>query len=218
MNRTIKLLNGKEIQVGTMYCIGRNYAAHAREMGATTGGRPVIFIKPPAAYIESGEEIIIPEFSSEPHHEVELIAVVGEDCRDMEPEQAITKIAGYGVGIDVTLRDVQATAKKEGKPWATAKSFVTSAPISRIVPAEKIKDPQALEIELKINEEVRQKGSTANMIRTVAEIASYLSKVFTLVRGDVIFTGTPEGVGPMRKGDSVVAQLKGYVDIITTVR
>jgi 2-keto-4-pentenoate hydratase/2-oxohepta-3-ene-1,7-dioic acid hydratase in catechol pathway len=218
MSKTLKFTDGTTLQPGTMYCIGRNYAAHAREMGATTAGDPVIFLKPPAAYIENGEEIIIPDFSNDVHHEVELVAVIGKDCANINNNDAHEYIAGYAVGVDVTLRDVQSRAKESGKPWATAKGFYTSAPMSQIIPAAEIADPAELEIELEINGELRQKASTSLMVRTVGEIVSYLSKVFTLRRGDIIFTGTPSGVGPIGRDDSVTARLIGYAELNITAK
>jgi 2-keto-4-pentenoate hydratase/2-oxohepta-3-ene-1,7-dioic acid hydratase in catechol pathway len=149
---------------------------------------------------------------------VELVAVMGKDCANLSPDNINEYIEGYGVGIDVTLRDVQAKAKEKGKPWATAKGFRTSAPISEIIAAKEIGDPQQLEIELGINGEIRQKASTGLMVRSVAEIASYLSTVFTLRRGDIIFTGTPEGVGPIRPGDRIKARLAGFAEINITAK
>lgn len=190
----------------TMYCIGRNYAAHAAEMGASVPTDPIVFIKPPAAYCPSGSVITLPSFSHDVHHEVELVVVIGQDVDEIEEGQAWSVVAGIGVGIDLTARDVQARAKKNGEPWATAKSWRHSAPMSDIVPIDRV-GTGPWELRLAVNGETRQLGSTAMMERSVPRLISYLASIFSLRAGDVIFTGTPEGVGPVRRGDTVDAWL-----------
>jgi 2-keto-4-pentenoate hydratase/2-oxohepta-3-ene-1,7-dioic acid hydratase in catechol pathway len=212
-NRDFVFTNGERIPVGTMYCIGRNYAAHAREMNAPLPDAPLVFIKPPNAYLPHDSVLKLPTYSDNVHHEVELVVVIGADTDGCTAEQASMYIAGYGVGIDCTLRDVQAQAKAKGEPWSVSKSFRSSAPISRIVPAAEVSSADALELVLRTNGHERQRGSTAMMERSVGELVAYISTVFGLRRGDCIFTGTPEGVGKMSAGDVVEAELCGYTSL-----
>ncbi|MES2766726.1 MAG: fumarylacetoacetate hydrolase family protein [Bacteroidota bacterium] len=218
-NRSFTFKNGKTLPVGTMYCIGRNYALHAKEMGAAVPTDPIVFLKPPAAYVPDGGEIIIPEFSKNVHHELELVVVIGKDCENVLKEDAAEYIAGYAVGIDVTLRDVQSKAKEKGEPWAVAKGFKTSAPISDIIPGEVFKGGiPDFNIELYINDELRQRGTTADMERSIDELIAYLSQVFTLRAGDCIFTGTPEGVAQIRPGDRIRAEIPGQITLAVLVK
>lgn len=208
MQRTWNFTDGTTIPVGTMYCIGRNYAAHAREMGATVADDPIVFIKPPSAYRTEGVPIELPEFSRDVHHEVELVVVIGADADTIDARSAWDVVAGVGVGLDLTARDLQSEAKKNGHPWSVAKSWKGSAPVSRIIPLHQCgRGPW--ELGLHVNDHIRQQGSTADMERSVEQLIAYLSTVFTLQRGDCIFTGTPEGVGPLRAGDHVRATLDG---------
>ncbi len=141
MNKSvIKYVNGKEIEAGTIFCIGQNYAKHIAEMGTKKPTEPVIFIKPKQAIVLPDSKIELPKFSNNIHYEVELIILIDKDCDNISKNEAINYIGGYGVGIDLTARDIQSQAKKEGKPWATAKSFRYSAPISYIIPKENIED------------------------------------------------------------------------------
>ncbi len=214
----IKFTNGDKLNIGTMYCIGKNYAKHAAEMGGSVPKDPVVFLKPPAAYVEDGGVITIPEISKNVHHEVELVVAIGKDCVDVEEENVHEFIAGYAVGVDVTLRDIQQDAKDKGKPWTTAKAFRTSAPISQFIPASQVGKKNLFDIEIKVNDQLRQKGNTKDMERSVETLISYLSKVFTLRKGDLIFTGTPEGVSQIVSGDTIVASLIGHVDLNVTVK
>jgi len=200
-------LERKSIPVGKLLCIGRNYAEHAREMKADLPTEPVVFLKPASAIIASGDTVVIPPFSSELHHEVEMVVLIGKEGKNIARVSAFEYVAGYAVGLDMTLRDVQAKAKKAGLPWTVAKGFDTSAPVSEFVPASSIPEPGALPMTLLVNGEERQKGTTADMIFPVDVLVSYLSSVFTLEPGDLIFTGTPEGVGPVVTGDMLEAFL-----------
>jgi 2-keto-4-pentenoate hydratase/2-oxohepta-3-ene-1,7-dioic acid hydratase in catechol pathway len=206
--KKLKMDDGTEVPVGTMYCIGQNYAKHAAEMGSSVSDSPTVFIKPPSAYIENGDDILLPDFSSNIHHEVELVVLIGKDCRQINEEDAWQYIAGYAVGIDVTLRDLQGQAKKEGKPWSVAKGFYTSAPISTFVSQINFgSEIPFFDLKLWVNGELKQSGTTKEMERTVANLLKYLAGVFTLRRGDLIFTGTPEGVGQIKSGDKIYAEL-----------
>ncbi len=211
--------NGKTLPVGTMYGIGQNYDKHAREMGSSLQrGEKIIFIKPSSSYVPDGGTLILPKISSEVHHEVELVVVIGRECKNINKEDAWDCIAGFGVGIDATLRDLQKYAKEKGLPWAIAKGFRTSAPISKIVPVENFeRNKNDFEFELMINGETRQIGNSIDMIYSVGELIEFLSSIYDLQPGDIIFSGTPEGVGKLKDGDKLYANLKGFVDLkITT--
>jgi 2-keto-4-pentenoate hydratase/2-oxohepta-3-ene-1,7-dioic acid hydratase in catechol pathway len=211
-------LGSTEIPAGKLLCIGRNYAEHAREMKAEVPKEPVVFLKPASAIISSGETIVIPPFSHDVHHEVELVALIGKQGKNIARVSAFEYVAGYAVGLDMTLRDIQAEAKKKGLPWTVAKGFDTSAPVSPFVPAASIPDPQQLAISLSVNEIERQHGSTADMLFPVDVLVAYLSTVFTLEPGDMIFTGTPEGVGPVVTGDMIEASIESVGSLLVGVR
>jgi acylpyruvate hydrolase len=214
MRKELEFTNGKKLEIGTIYCLGSNYSKHIKEMGNIVSADPVIFLKPGNAYIKDGESIIPPRFSENVHHEVELVVVIGKDCRKVEEKDALDYVAGYAVGIDATLRDIQNKAKNNGQPWAVAKGFYTSAPISKVIEIEKFGTENVFfDLELKVNGEIKQSSNTKEMERNVAQIISYLSKVFYLEPGDCIFTGTPEGVGRIVPGDSLYASLGGLVEL-----
>ena len=207
--RSVILRDSNEaIPVGKILCLGRNYAEHAREMDAEIPERPLVFLKPSTALIQDGEQIAIPSISKDVHHEVELVVLIGKGGKDIPRESAYHHVAGYGVGLDMTLRDIQAEAKKMGLPWSVAKGFDTSAPVSHFVQKASVPDPHSLTLSLKVNGRIRQKSTTARMIFRIDEIISYVSSLFTLERGDLIFTGTPEGVGPVTSGDMLEAELE----------
>ena len=208
----------KSLKVGKILCLGRNYAAHAREMQAEVPAVPVVFIKPSTAIIHDGDAIIIPPFSHELHHEVEMVVVIEKGGRDIPVEEAYTHVGGYAVGLDMTLRDIQENAKGKGLPWSVSKGFDTSAPVSPAVPKELIPDPHGLEISLSVNGRIRQHSSTEKMILPVPDIVSYLSGVFTLEPGDLIFTGTPEGVGAVVPGDLLEATLQQVGTLRVTIQ
>ena len=210
--------NGKKLKVGTFYGIGKNYAKHAKEMGGEIPEEPIIFIKPGSSYIPDGGTILMPHFSENVHHEVELVVVIGKECRNVKKEDAIDYIAGYAVGLDVTLRDIQNKAKKEGNPWAISKGFATSAPVSKVAPAEDFMGftPDFM-LELKINGELRQKAYTIDLLHPVDELIEYLLNIFVLEPGDCIFTGTPKASGPIHAGDKLFAELLGIVSLEVNV-
>jgi len=197
--------------VGKILCLGHNYADHVREMKAETPQNPVVFLKPSTAIIDDAQAICIPRFSTQPHHEVELVVVIGKDGKDIPRSAAFSHVLGYGVGLDMTLRDVQAQAKSKGLPWSVSKGFDTSAPVSSIVPSGTIPDPHMLTLRCSVNGIVRQEASTNSMIFRIDRIIEYISSVFTLETGDLIFTGTPQGVGTVQHGDLIEAELVGYV-------
>lgn len=215
---TVSFQNGgQSLQVGKILCLGRNYAEHVKEMKADIPETPVVFLKPSTALIHSGDTVNIPAFSRDVHHEVEMVVVVGKKGKNIPRSEAFDHVAGYAVGLDMTLRDVQSDAKKKGLPWTVAKGFDTSAPVSDIVKKGAVADPHSLSLSLKVNASLRQHGNTGAMILPVDAIIAYLSSVFTLEEGDLIFTGTPEGVGPVVRGDTIEAALGSLVRLSVRV-
>jgi 2-keto-4-pentenoate hydratase/2-oxohepta-3-ene-1,7-dioic acid hydratase in catechol pathway len=207
-----------EYPIGKILCIGRNYVDHIKELGNEAPERPVVFMKPATSVIFDGEEIVIPPYSNDCHHEVELALLIGKNGRNIPLELAMEQIAGYGVAIDLTLRDVQAELKKKGLPWEIAKGFDTACPLSEFVAADRVREPQNVRIRLTVNGETRQDASASLMIHTIPEIISYMSGIFTLEPGDVILTGTPAGVGPIRSGDRLVAEISAVGSLRVSVR
>jgi acylpyruvate hydrolase len=199
--------SNKALEVRKIFCIGRNYADHAREMKADIPEAPVFFLKPSTAIIGEGGIIQIPPISKELHHEVEMTVILGRGGKNVPRGNALNLVAGYGIGLDMTLRDLQSEAKKKGLPWTLAKGFDTSAPLSAFVSAEQISDPHNLDLQLDVNGVTRQRSNTKNFIFKIDELISYISQFFTFEPGDIIFTGTPEGVAPAASGDRLEARL-----------
>ena len=208
----------KSITIGNIFCLGRNYPEHAKEMNADIPDSPIVFLKPSSAVIHSGEPIVRPAFSHQLHHEVELFVAIGIGGKNISPKESSRHILGYGVALDMTLRDIQSKSKKEGLPWTVSKGFDTSAPISDVIPAREIPDPYNLEIRCLVNGAERQRSSTGKMIFKLDRIIEYISSIFTLQEGDLIFTGTPEGVSTVNPGDIIQAELVGYATISHTVQ
>jgi acylpyruvate hydrolase len=215
--RTARLTSGQHFAIGKILCIGRNYAEHIQELGNATPEAPVIFIKPASSVIGEGEAIVIPPYSHDCHHEAELALLIGRKGKDIPADQAMEYVAGYGVGIDLTLRDVQGELKKKGLPWEIAKGFDTACPLSAFVEASHVSDPQNLQIRLTVNSETRQDGNTSMMIHRIPAIISHMSGKFTLEPGDVILTGTPAGVGRIVSGDNLVAEIPGVATLRVSV-
>ncbi|HJU07575.1 MAG TPA: fumarylacetoacetate hydrolase family protein [Rhodanobacteraceae bacterium] len=197
--------------VHRIYCIGRNYAEHAKEMGAEAVSRaqPVFFLKPADAIVSKGGDIPYPPATKDLHHEVEMVVALSCGGRDINAANALDCAFGYGVGLDLTRRDLQAAAKAKGLPWDVAKGFDASAPVSALRPASEIGHPAHAQLSLRVNDELRQQTDIDTMIFPVAEIIAELSKLFELRAGDLIFTGTPAGVGPLHRGDRFRAELQG---------
>jgi 5-carboxymethyl-2-hydroxymuconate isomerase len=208
----------QKIPVGKIVCVARNYAEHARELGNPVPDKAVLFIKPASSMLADGGTVIIPPHSHDCHHEIELAVLIGRSGKQITEEQAPDFVAGYAVALDLTLRDVQSELKAKGLPWEIAKAFDTSCPLSTFVPATTVADPQQLRLCLTINGERRQDGTTADMLRPVARLISEASTYFTLEAGDILLTGTPSGVGPIKSGDRVEAVIEGVgtlkVDVI----
>ena len=209
---------GHEYPIGKILCIGRNYVDHIKELGNETPAAPVVFMKPASSVIYDGDEIEIPLYSKECHHEAELAVLIGTAGKSIPLAEALQHVAGYGVAIDLTLRDVQNELKKKGLPWDIAKGFDTACPRSAFAPATAIADPQAVSIRLTVNGEPRQDGHTSLMINSVAELISHLSTIFTLEPGDIILTGTPSGVSAIVPGDLLVAEIPGVASLRVSVR
>ena len=200
-----------------IYCVGRNYAAHAKEMGADLREPPCFFIKDADAYAPSGAVIAYPPATSDYHYETELAVAIGAQGFNIAPEAAAGLVFGYAVGLDMTRRDLQGAAKKAGLPWDTGKNFPEAAPLGIITQASKAGDLAAAEISLQVNDAVRQRSTIADMIWSVPEIVSHLSRLYVLKPGDLIFTGTPEGVGPVKPGDQLRAQVSGLEALEITI-
>jgi len=215
--RTARLTSGRHFPIGKILCIGRNYSDHIRELGNATPEAPVIFMKPASSVIGEGDAIVIPPYSRECHYEVELALLIGRKGKDIPVDRAMEHIAGYGVGIDLTLRDVQDEQKKKGLPWEIAKGFDTACPLSAFVEASSVADPQNLEIRLTVNGKIRQDGNTSMMIHRIPAIISHMSGSFTLEPGDVILTGTPAGVSRIVSGDHLVAEIQGVATLRVSV-
>ena len=215
---TLTLPDGRELRPGKILCIGRNYAAHAAEMGSDVPTQPMVFLKPSTALIPDGGEIVLPPQSQEVHHELELVAVIGTGGKDIAEADALDHVAAYALGLDLTARDIQAEAKKKGHPWSVAKGFDTFAPLGPLADAASVGDPQALEIALTVDGETRQQGTTDRMMFSIAALVSYVSSVFTLEPGDLLYTGTPEGVGPVEAGQTLRCTGTGLPDLTVTVR
>lgn len=196
--------------VRRVFCVGRNYAEHAREMGMDpTREPPFFFTKPADAVVCGGGEVPYPSRTENLHHEVELVVALGRGGRDIPQTAALQVVYGYAVGLDLTRRDLQAEARAQGRPWDTAKAFDRSAPISAIAPAARIGHPARGRIALAVNGAWRQQGDLGEMTWSVPEIIAELSTLFELAPGDLIFTGTPAGVGPLVRGDRAEAEIDG---------
>jgi acylpyruvate hydrolase len=217
--RTVTFRNsGEELRVGKILCLGRNYRGHAREMDAEVPATPVVFLKPATALIRSGEDVVLPPISKELHYEAEMVVVIGKDGQNIAREKAMEFVGGYAVGLDMTLRDVQSEAKRKGLPWSIAKGFDTSAPLSSAVSSSNVPNPHVLSLSLAVNGVRRQHANTGEMIFRVEDIIAFCSSIFTLEKGDLIFTGTPEGVGAVRSGDRLVAELESVGSLTVQVR
>ncbi|TLY51341.1 MAG: fumarylacetoacetate hydrolase family protein [Gammaproteobacteria bacterium] len=200
--------------VHRIYCIGRNYADHAKEMGAPVErGTPMFFCKPADALVADGATMSYPSATKELHHEVEMVVALHSGGSDIAEHDARSHIFAYGVGLDLTRRDLQAAAKAKGHPWDVAKAFDSSAPLSVLRPASDIGHPEHAQLTLDVNGARRQQTDIAEMIFSVPQIIAELSKLFELKPGDLIYTGTPAGVAALQRGDSWDARLEGVAEL-----
>ena len=201
---------GDRFAVGNIFCVGRNYSEHAVEMGGDPDREPpFFFIKPNFSLLEPGQDMVYPDHSIDVHYEVEMVVALGQGGRRVPVETAMQLVYGFGVGIDMTRRDLQAAAKDKRRPWEAGKSFVHAAPCSVITPIQQTGVIDAAAISLEINDEVRQSGDINQMIWKIPEIISRLSELFVLCAGDLIYTGTPAGVGSIEIGDKLQANISG---------
>ncbi|GAB3468616.1 fumarylacetoacetate hydrolase family protein [Massilia terrae] len=192
-----------------VFCVARNYAAHAREMGANPDREPPFFFTKPAdAVVPAAGVVPYPSATNDMHHEVELVVAIGKPGVNVKPEDAMSLVWGYGVGLDLTRRDLQAAAKEAGRPWDMAKGFDASAPCSELHPVSAVGHPSQGRIWLEVNGALAQEGDLGDMIWRVPEVIAYLSGFVALQPGDLIYSGTPSGVGPLKPGDHV----RGGVD------
>ena len=212
---SVPVAGGGAFPVRRVFCVGRNYAEHAREMGSDPDRElPFFFCKPADALVTGGADSPYPTMTANLHHEMELVVAIGKGGADIAVADALGHVWGYAAGLDMTRRDLQYAAKKEGKPWDMGKGYDQSAPIGDLIPASAFANPIAGRIELKVNGVVRQTSDLAKLIWSVAETIAFLSRLVALAPGDLIFTGTPEGVAAVVRGDV----LEGMVEGVGTVR
>jgi len=207
-----------KIPVGKIVCLARNYGEHARELGNAVPSEPVLFLKPTSSLIADGGTTVIPNWAKECHHEVELALLIGKAGKNIAADEAMAHIAGYGVAIDFTLRDVQTALKEKGLPWAIAKGFDSSCPLSAFVPAAPFGEKPLFDLALTVNGESRQSGNSIDMLHAIPAIIAYVSSRFTLEAGDIILTGTPSGVGPVEAGETVVATIDKVGSLTVTIQ
>jgi fumarylpyruvate hydrolase len=211
-------MSTKPFPVRRIYCVGQNYKDHAKEMGGDPGvDKPFFFMKPADAILQNGETMPYPPGTSDLQHEVELVVAMAMGGRNIPPEKVNDMIFGYATGLDMTQRDVQAELKKKGRPWEMAKAFDFSAPCSSITPEMYSGVVAKGKIQCKVNGELRQNADLADMIWGVPEIVHHLSKLVEIMPGDLIFTGTPAGVGPVVKGDKIEATIAGLEPLLIEI-
>ena len=203
--------------VRRVYCIGRNYAAHAIEMGHDPDREPPFFFQKTPDSLDPSGAFPYPRKSRDVHHEVEMLVALGAGGRDIPVDSALSHVWGYALALDMTRRDLQGAAKKAGRPWEIGKSFERSAPVGPLHPVSEVGHPAEGRIELTVNGAVRQEGNLNQLIWKVPEMISYLSEYFELAAGDVILSGTPSGVGPVERGDVMVASIEGLGSMTVTV-
>lgn len=214
----VPVAGGGLFPVRRVYCVGRNYADHVREMGGDpTREEPSFFSKPPDALLTGGADLPYPPATGDLHHEMELVVAIGTGGADIPASTALEHVWGYAAGLDMTRRDMQARLRKEGKTWDMAKGFDHSGPLGEIAPAARIGHPAGGHIELKVNGGLRQNSDLSNMVWGVAEIIAHLSRLVRLAPGDVIFTGTPEGVAAVQRGDLLEGRIEGVGSVRTRI-
>ena len=204
--------------IGRIFCVGKNYAAHAREMGGNPDREPPFFFAKDAdAYAPDGATIAYPPGTKDYHHEVELVVAIGLTGFRITEDTASSLIFGYAVGLDMTRRDLQAESKAQGRPWSTAKNFPHSAPLGTIVPVAQSGVMRSGAISLRVNGQVRQSSDLADMIWSVYATIAAISSLYRLQPGDLIFTGTPAGVGPVMPGDVLIGRIEGLGELTVTI-
>lgn len=204
------------LPVGKVVCVGRNYAAHAAELNNPVPKAPLLFIKPATSVVSIYEPVVIPRDKGMIHFETEIALLIGKTLTNVEAHEAMNGIIGMGAALDLTARDLQDQLKKKGHPWEKAKAFDGSCPLSRFEPIDRFGSLDDIKIELAVSGEIRQKGSSAQMLFGILPLVQYISGHFTLTPGDVVLTGTPEGVGPLNTGDRLTIKLNN-ADIANTL-
>lgn len=207
----------KLFPIHRIYCVGRNYAEHAIEMGHDPSKEPPFFFQKNPDNIVTDGKFPYPSATSDVHHEIEMVVALSKGGANIPVEEALDHVFGYGVGLDMTRRDLQGEAKKLGRPWEVGKAFEASAPCGPLVPASEIGHPTSGAVTLKVNAEIRQQGDLNQLIWKVPEMISYLSGLFTLQPGDIIMTGTPAGVGAVTRGDVLEGVVEGVGKIEVVV-
>jgi fumarylpyruvate hydrolase len=204
----------RRFAVNRIYCVGRNYVDHAREMGHDPDREPpFFFMKPANSIVADGKDMQYPNLSNDVHHEIEMVVAIGKGGANISADKALEHVYGYGVGLDMTRRDLQGEAKKMGRPWDTGKAFDQSAPCAALTPATQFGHPTKGTVKLLVNGEVRQEGDLNQLIWNVPDTIAYLSTLFTLEPGDLIMSGTPAGVGPVKKGDVLEGSVEGLTPL-----
>lgn len=210
-------LQSIELPLGKVVCIGQNYQDHIAEMQSKTAPEALFFIKPTTALVPLTPGFSIPTQQGAVHNELEIAVLIAKPLRQASFAEVNEAIWGYGLALDLTLRDVQTKLKQQGRPWEIAKGFDGACPLSGFVPKQAVQRPQQLDFRLMVNGDLRQHGNSANMIRGISQLISEMSQHFTLLPGDVVLTGTPAGVGPLQPGDSLQLQLADFFSITTQV-
>ena len=205
------------LPVGKVVCVGRNYAAHAKELNNPVPAEPVLFIKPATALVNLEQPFSIPLQFGACHFETEMAVLIGKPLTSCNEQQAASAIAGVGVALDLTLRELQSALKEKSLPWEKAKAFDGACPVSAFVSLQNIEDLQNQQIQLRQNGELQQDGNSADMLTPILPLLVYISQFFTLSPGDIVLTGTPAGVGPMAVGDSLKISLGDIIDVQTKI-
>ncbi len=204
-------LDGQKIAIQNIFCIGRNYDEHIKELNNARPSEPMVFLKPSSAILLEDQAIVLPAYSQNVHYECEVVVLIKEDMNHVAEEDALDYVAGFGIGLDLTARDVQDEAKAKGLPWLKCKGFRGAACVSNFIARDLVSDVNGLTFSLSINDEIKQLGRTEHMIYPVASLLSHLSKVYGLRKGDLVYTGTPAGVGELHAGDHLALDLHGQV-------
>ncbi len=217
MNYRHYWLTGKPVNlpVGKAVCVGRNYAAHIRELNNPSPDEPVLFIKPVTAISDLAQPIALPRGRGAVHHEIEVCLLIGKRLTGADADQTSQAVMAVGLGLDLTLRDVQSRQKERGLPWEVAKAFDGSCPLSGFVPIEQIDHLDDLAFSLSVNNQVQQQGNTRQMLTRIPELLSFISQHFSLLPGDIVMTGTPAGVGPLISGDKLELAMDELISVRT---